>query len=158
MSAAAGLRQRLVSLAARVAGRASVALGRAPAPAEVEPRLPCAGLWNTPMVQVNGDLTTCCLDEHLENRLGNIRETPLAELWTGPKVHAWRVAQAEGRYADSGPLCMRCNWKSAGVVRPEEVEAYLRRTHEGAALDRFRRRRGGPDGATSGPNLDPARV
>jgi radical SAM protein with 4Fe4S-binding SPASM domain len=104
-------------------------------------RLPCAGLWNTPMVQVNGDLTTCCLDEGLENRLGNIRETPLAQLWRGPQVHSWRVAQAEGRYADSGPLCMRCNWRSAGVVQPAEVEAYLERTHERSALDRFRRRR-----------------
>lgn len=131
---------RATGLVARAAGRIQPAGGGAPGAAGGEERLPCAGLWNTPMVQVNGDLTTCCLDEGLENRLGNIRETPLAELWTGPRVHAWRVAQAEGRYEDSGPLCMRCNWKSAGVVRPEEVEDYLRRTHESAALDRFRRR------------------
>lgn len=134
-------------LFARVAARIAQAAGRGRDPdgspvhsPPPEERLPCAGLWNTPMVQVNGDLTTCCLDEGLENRLGNIRETPLGELWSGPRVHAWRVAQAEGRYVDSGPLCMRCNWRSAGVVRPEEVEGYLLGTHESAALDRFRRR------------------
>lgn len=80
------------------------------------------------MVQVNGDVTTCCLDEHLVNRLGNVRETPLAEIWASPRVHAWRVAQAEGRFEDSGPLCMRCNWKSAGAASDEEVRAYLVRT------------------------------
>jgi MoaA/NifB/PqqE/SkfB family radical SAM enzyme len=92
------------------------------------------------MVQVNGDLTTCCLDEALENKLGNIRDTPLVELWTGPRVHAWRVAQAEGRFADSGPLCTRCNWRSAGVVEPADVERYLRDCGDRAALDRFRAR------------------
>ncbi len=82
------------------------------------------------MVQVNGDVTTCCLDEHLVNRLGNVREQPLAEIWNGPEVHRWRVAQAAGRFEDSGPLCNRCNWRSAGAASAEEVEAYLRRTGE----------------------------
>lgn len=139
---------RAASLVARAARHIQPAGSGGAAGTDEEERLPCAGLWNTPMVQVNGDLTTCCLDEGLENRLGNIRETPLAELWTGPRVHAWRVAQAEGRYEDSGPLCMRCNWKSAGVVRPEEVEDYLLRTHESAALHRFRRRTPRGHGAT----------
>ena len=95
------------------------------------------------MVHVNGDLTTCCLDEHLENRLGNVRDTPLATLWSGETVHAWRVAHAEGRFAESGPYCGRCNWRSAGGMDPAAVEAYLARTGERAALTRFRRRLGG---------------
>ncbi len=78
------------------------------------------------MVQVNGDLTTCCLDEGLENRLGNIRETPLAALWNGETIHRWRVAQAEGRFADSGPLCTRCNWRSAGAVDADRLEKYMK--------------------------------
>ena len=40
------------------------------------------------MVHVDGDLTTCCLDEHLVNRIGNVRDTPLATLWSGPTMHA----------------------------------------------------------------------
>lgn len=96
----------------------------------------CAGLWVTPMVHVNGDLTTCCLDEHLVNRLGNVRDTPLAELWNGPTLHRWRVAQAEGRFADSGPYCTRCNWRSAGAHPPEAVDAYLAETGEHAARGR----------------------
>ena len=96
-----------------------------------EPRRPaCAGLWDTPMVTVNGDLTTCCLDERLENRLGNINETPLATLWNGETVHRWRIAHAEGRFEDSGPLCTRCNWRSAGAVDEARLQKYLRETGE----------------------------
>ena len=98
----------------------------------------CAGLWNTPMVQVDGDLTTCCLDEHLVNRLGNVRDTPLAELWTGPTIHAWRVAQAEGRFAESGPYCTRCNWRSAGAMGREALAAWAQRTGEARLAARLR--------------------
>ena len=82
------------------------------------------------MVQVNGDVTTCCLDEHLENKLGNVKQTPLAALWNGDVLHRWRVAQAEGRFADSGPYCTRCNWKSAGAYPAAEVQAYLATTRK----------------------------
>lgn len=79
------------------------------------------------MVHVNGDLTTCCLDEHLENRLGNVRDTPLRALWNGEKIERWRMAQIEGQFDQSGPYCTRCNWQSAGAYSPEAVAAYLRR-------------------------------
>lgn len=89
-------------------------------------RPPCAGLWNTPMVHVDGSLTTCCLDEHLENKLGNLREQSLGALWDGETVNAWRQAHVEGRFEDSGPLCTRCNWRSAGAYPPDKVAAWLR--------------------------------
>ncbi|MFN7144372.1 MAG: SPASM domain-containing protein [Myxococcota bacterium] len=98
----------------------------------------CAGLWKTPMVQVDGDLTTCCLDERLENKLGNVRDTPLGDLWNGPVVHAWRVAQAEGRFSDSGPYCTRCNWRSAGAMSADELRAWAERTGETRLLHRLR--------------------
>lgn len=79
------------------------------------------------MVHVTGDVTTCCLDEHLVNRLGNVRDTPLAELWTGPTIERWRRAHAEGRFAESGPYCMKCNWRSAGALSPEKLDAWRRR-------------------------------
>ena len=101
----------------------------------------CAALWDTPMVQVNGDLTTCCLDEQLANRLGNVRDTPLAALWNGPTLHAWRVAQAEGRFEASGPMCTRCNWRSAGEMPSGRLVDYLDLHGEGAALLRYRKRR-----------------
>lgn len=110
-------------------------------PASGGDRQVCAALWDTPMVQVNGDLTTCCLDEQLENRLGNVRETPLGALWNGPTMHGWRVAQAEGRFEASGPLCTRCNWQSAGALPSARVVDYLSLHGESTALLRYKRRR-----------------
>jgi len=86
-----------------------------------EKRPPCAGLWTTPMVQVNGDVTTCCLDEHLVNKIGNLTEQSLSEIWNSERMNRWRVAQMEGRFEDSGPLCTKCNWRSAGGYPAEEA-------------------------------------
>ena len=91
-------------------------------------RRPCAGLWNTPMVYVNGDLTTCCLDQHLENKLGNLTESSFDSLWNGPKNHRWRVLQVLDKYAESGPYCGACNWQSAGAMPHDKVVAYLEKT------------------------------
>lgn len=87
------------------------------------------------MVHVGGDVTTCCLDEHLENRLGNLTSTPLAELWNGATINRWRQAQIEGRFEDSGPLCTRCNWQSAGAYPADKAASWLaaRRRAGGAA-------------------------
>ncbi len=93
-------------------------------------RRPCSGLWNTPMVYVDGEVTTCCLDQHLENALGNMTERPFEAIWNGPTNHAWRVAHALDRYDESGPYCARCNWQSAGAMPHEKVLAYLERTGE----------------------------
>ncbi len=77
------------------------------------------------MVHVDGDVTTCCLDEHMENRLGNLREQDLAAIWQGERVEAWRLAQVQGRFQDSGPLCPRCNWQSAGAYPADKVATWL---------------------------------
>ncbi len=101
-------------------------------------RPPCAALWNTPMVHVDGDVTTCCLDEHLENKLGNLGETPLDQLWNGDALHKWRIAQIRGKFSESGPLCDTCNWQSAGSYPKEKVEAYLVKTGEQTILQDVR--------------------
>lgn len=95
------------------------------------------------MVHVDGGVTTCCLDEHLENRVGNLRQTPLAQLWYGPTMERWRLAHVEGRFEDSGPLCTRCNWRSAGEAPAEQVEAWFTRRGDAAGLARYRARRAG---------------
>ena len=77
------------------------------------------------MVHVNGDVTTCCLDEHLENRLGNLREKTLSALWKSPMLNRWRLAHIEGRFGDSGPLCPRCNWQSAGAYPDDKAATWL---------------------------------
>ena len=104
-------------------------------------RPPCAGLWATPMVHVTGDVTVCCLDEHLENRIGNLRETPLSELWEGETMQSWRKAHVEGRFEDSGPLCTRCNWKSAGAAPDDTVARWLDKLGDDQLKKRWQERR-----------------
>ena len=90
-------------------------------------RPPCAGLWNTPMVHVDGSVTTCCLDEGMVNCLGNLRQTSLQKLWNGETINRWRTAQVEGRFEDSGPLCSSCNWKSAGAYPLDKAIAWQKK-------------------------------
>ena len=92
--------------------------------ASSEKRPPCAWLWSTPMVQVNGDVTTCCLDEHLVNKVGNLTEQSLQDIWNSATMNAWRLAHVEGRFAESGPLCTRCNWRSAGGLPEGEAKEW----------------------------------
>jgi radical SAM protein with 4Fe4S-binding SPASM domain len=73
------------------------------------------------MVQVNGDVTTCCLDEQLVNKIGNLTKQPLNEIWNSDRMNSWRMAQIEGRFEDSGPLCTKCNWRSAGGYPEREA-------------------------------------
>jgi len=77
------------------------------------------------MVHVDGSVTTCCLDEHLENAVGNLSEQGLREIWHGPTMNRWREAHIEGRFADSGPLCTRCNWQSAGAFPDKKAAQWL---------------------------------
>lgn len=103
-------------------------------------RRPCSGLWDTPMVYVNGDVTTCCLDQHLENNLGNLTKKPLQEIWHGKTNHAWRLKHVADDYAGSGPYCGRCNWRSAGAMPHDQVLAYLRKTGENEAANEYAER------------------
>ncbi len=105
-------------------------------------RPPCSGLWETPTVHVSGDLTTCCLDDHLRNRLGNLAESSLSDLWFGETLHRWRIAQIEGDFDASGPFCDDCNWRAAGSYPDDRVRRYLEQSGEHEVLERWQRVRG----------------
>ena len=104
-----------------------------------ESRPACAGLWNTPMVHVDGDVTTCCLDEHLENKVGNLRSASLAQIWHGDKMNAWRVAHIEGRFAVVSTEIKSANERTdavgARVTALEQRSAEANRKMEEALRD-----------------------
>lgn len=90
-------------------------------------RPPCAGLWETPIVHVDGSLTTCCLDTQILNKLGNLKDDPLDVLWNGETLNRWREAQIAGDFEGSGPYCTACNWRSAGAYPKDKAEAWVAR-------------------------------
>ncbi|MBF0623433.1 MAG: SPASM domain-containing protein [Magnetococcales bacterium] len=63
----------------------------------VVPHNRCTWLWNSVVVNWNGDLVPCCRDPHGRHVMGNVFAQPLAEIWNGPRLTAFRrqVATAQ---------------------------------------------------------------
>jgi radical SAM protein with 4Fe4S-binding SPASM domain len=70
---------------------------------------PCHYLWRGPMyVRQNGDVHPCCQSYMLDGAaLGNVAETPLAELWSGDEMRRMRRLHARGAAGEIG-ICARC--------------------------------------------------
>lgn len=61
----------------------------------------CRRPWSLMYVTANGNVLPCCISvftdtPHEELILGNVFETPVAEVWNGPRYRAWRGAMMEG--------------------------------------------------------------
>jgi hypothetical protein len=106
---------------------AAAAMGLTLPPEEEAPVIaadlaPCSGLWKSPVVHWNGDLTVCTRDSGLAMHLGNLHRQPFSALWWGPEAEARRARVAHGDYADL-PLCARCfiprSANYTGITREE---------------------------------------
>ena len=78
--------------------------------------------------------------EHLENKIGNLTETSLDKIWNSEIMNRWRLAHIEGRFEDSGSLCLRCNWRSAGGLSEDRAEEWLKK-NQGHARHLSKRKR-----------------
>lgn len=54
----------------------------------------------------NGDVVLCCVDWERRHIFGNIKETPLRDIWNGPEFRAYRTRMRNGDL--SGTLCENC--------------------------------------------------
>lgn len=70
-------------------------------------RAPCDVLWKAVIVLYNGDVTLCCKDYEGAMKVGNLRESSLAELWCGETYQKVRQLHLEGRYQEF-PFCHDC--------------------------------------------------
>jgi radical SAM protein with 4Fe4S-binding SPASM domain len=70
---------------------------------------PCHYLWRGPMyVKQNGDVYPCCQSYMLDGApLGNLAQTPLAEIWNSAAMREMRSLHASGRAGEIG-ICARC--------------------------------------------------
>nr|MCK4930087.1 SPASM domain-containing protein [Nanoarchaeota archaeon] len=89
-------------------------------------RPPCHALWETILIAANGDVTTCCLDLDLVNKLGNVETDDVHELWTGEKINEWRQAQLKGNFKNSGPKCASCPFQNAARLSKEKINKYYK--------------------------------
>jgi pyruvate-formate lyase-activating enzyme len=67
----------------------------------------CSGFWKSPVIGWRGDLTTCTRDNHLGNRLGNLRDASFSQLWWGPQMRDRRERVALGDYTGLA-TCATC--------------------------------------------------
>jgi radical SAM protein with 4Fe4S-binding SPASM domain len=67
----------------------------------------CAQLYQRMFLRADGNVIVCCADEKMKYIVGNWKQTPLKDIWLGPKYTAIRKAHAEGRYFDI-PMCRAC--------------------------------------------------
>jgi len=70
-------------------------------------RYSCPKLHTSTAVLWNGDVVVCCRDYEGVTRVGNVHETPLAELWRSAAYKRYRAAH-QARDWDTLELCRDC--------------------------------------------------
>ncbi len=68
---------------------------------------PCDAPFSECTVLWNGDVVLCCFDYNGDNRIGNLKEKTIAEIWEDEPVNRLRRLFKERR-TDRLPLCGRC--------------------------------------------------
>jgi radical SAM protein with 4Fe4S-binding SPASM domain len=87
-------------------------------------RMPCPGLWKTPVIRWDGELMACCADVDGDIAVGNLRDADFDELWFGEKMTEYRLLHIEGRFEEI-PKCWSCGGINFYKMSAEEVRAYL---------------------------------
>jgi radical SAM protein with 4Fe4S-binding SPASM domain len=75
-------------------------------------RYPCPVLWFNPVVNWDGEVTTCCVN-YMRNELiiGDVKKQSLKEIWNGEKLRKIRQAHVKGDFSEL-PTCAKCTyWK-----------------------------------------------
>ncbi len=87
-------------------------------------RMPCPGLWKTPVIRHDGELMACCADVDNEIPIGNLRHHAFDELWFGEAMTELRLLHIEGRFEEI-PKCWACGGINFYKLEPGEVRQYL---------------------------------
>lgn len=83
---------------------------------ETSIRFLCTYPFSSVCVLWDGRIVPCCRDAHGRFVLGNISETPLAEIWQSPKAEALRQAYVRDTFGQ-GHLCEDCSWRRSRCVQ-----------------------------------------
>lgn len=67
---------------------------------------PCPEVFDKLSIHADGNAVVCCNAYDNEGVIGNVNDTPIAELWRHPTIEAYRERLARREY--TGPLCGQC--------------------------------------------------
>jgi MoaA/NifB/PqqE/SkfB family radical SAM enzyme len=76
----------------------------------------CPNPWTLMFITESGNVHLCFLSEPI----GNLYETPLAEIWNSPKALAKRSRMISGRYVAAACSEPSCSWREGGVPVPSD--------------------------------------
>ena len=87
-------------------------------------RMPCPGLWKTPVIRWDGELMACCADVDGDIAVGNLRDASFDALWFGETMTQYRLLHIAGEF-EKIPKCWSCGGINFYKMSAEEVRAYL---------------------------------
>ncbi len=95
--------------------------GEIPAEKSRKKYVPCTFLWQALIVFWDGSVLPCTQDFHGDYTLGNVRETPLEEIWNGDRLVRLREKILRGDIADL-ETCSQCDrlWRDQILGVPKE--------------------------------------
>lgn len=67
----------------------------------------CWKLWHACVVTWDGKVAPCCFDKDVKHRMGDLREQPFDEVWTGAAYRDFRNRLMKGR--DQIDICVNCS-------------------------------------------------
>lgn len=92
---------------------------------KLPPRVPCTALFDTMVINRNGNVPICCLDESYSTDMGNIFKEGIESVWNGKKFQEVRRMHTEGNF-ESIPLCKDCAaWASFLPMSEKLVDGIL---------------------------------
>ena len=100
----------------------------APEPPEQSKRMPCPGLWKTPVIRWDGELMACCADVDGEISVGNLRDHEFEDLWFGEQMNEYRSLHIAGRFQEI-PKCWSCGGINFYKMSPAEIRLWLQETN-----------------------------
>ena len=65
----------------------------------------CKRLWNTIVINSDGDVVACCYDKFSKYQMGNAIENPAADIWKNTEFMEFRRDFLKGKRKD---ICMNC--------------------------------------------------
>lgn len=72
-----------------------------------KPFMPCPFPWQYVVVQYNGDIVPCCRDYNGTNKILNVKDNTLKEIWNSDEYIAFRKQHETGDYKDND-FCKDC--------------------------------------------------
>ena len=77
----------------------------------------CTWIWNSTTVTWEGDVVPCCRDPLVKNKLGNVFETPLKEIWNSEKALNFRREIVKNQ--SNVDICKLCSGYGVPVLQHE---------------------------------------